>query len=138
MVRQLNFSPIFFYILRTDLLVVVEESQKKGHVSGSFNTTFIGFIPKISKTESFKEYRPIYLCNVVYKIITKIISNWIKPYLEKCKSKEQFGFLSNIQTQDAVEFSHEGIHSIKIKKIKSLNMKMDFTKAYDRVDWVYL
>ena len=88
MVRQLNFSPIFFYILRTDLLVVVEESLKKGHVSGSFNETLIAFIPNRSKTKSFNEYRTIYLRNLVYKIITKIISNWIKPYLEKCMSKE--------------------------------------------------
>ena len=45
--------------------------------------------------ESFSGFRPSALCNVVYKMVTKVIAERIKPKLSKFISKEQFGFLSN-------------------------------------------
>jgi len=53
-------------------------------------------------------------------------------------TKERFGFLDNRQIMDAIEVAHESLHSIKTKNLKSLVLKMDLVKAYDRVNWDYL
>jgi len=47
----------------------------------AIKSNFIALIPKCDRTDSFKEYRPITLCNLVYKVISKILSNRIKPKL---------------------------------------------------------
>lgn len=53
------------------------------------NHTNIALIPKVENPEIFSNYRPISLCNVSYKIITKIIINRLKPLLNFCISKNQ-------------------------------------------------
>ena len=73
----------------------MEESSKNGFIPNILNSTYITLIAKNDKPTSFNDYRPISLCNMVYKIITKIIAIHIKSILEQNISNEQFGFLSN-------------------------------------------
>jgi hypothetical protein len=117
---------------------MVEESRRKGRVTGALNATFLALIPKSDKPKSFGGYRPIALCNLVYKIITKIIATRIKSFLSFGISKEQFGFLEGRQIIDAIGVVQEALHSIKVKNIKALVLKLDLIKAYDRVDWGFL
>ena len=63
-----------FDVLGEDLLRVVEDSQKLGKIPAVFNTTFIASIPKTDQPKTFDDFRPISLCNYIYKIINKIIS----------------------------------------------------------------
>jgi hypothetical protein len=86
----------------------------------------------------FDDYRPISLCNLIYKVISKIIENRIKPFLSNCLSSEQLGFLKGRRIQEAIGLAHETLHSIKKKNIKSLVLKLDLKKAYDSIDWEYL
>lgn len=62
---------------------MAEESRLQGMVTGALNATFIALIPKCEKPSSFNEFRPISLCNVVYKVITKVICNKMKPTFSK-------------------------------------------------------
>jgi hypothetical protein len=66
------------------------------------NATFLALIPKSDKPDSFGGYRPISLCNLVYKIITKIIVSRIKSCMSCGISKEQFGFIEGRQITDAI------------------------------------
>jgi hypothetical protein len=86
-----EFFLAFFDLLGNEILEMVEESRRKGRVSGALNATFIALIPKSDKPDSFGGFRPISLCNLVYKIITKIIVARIKTSLSVGISKEQFG-----------------------------------------------
>jgi hypothetical protein len=70
----------------------------------------------------------------VYKIITKIIASRINSCLFFGISKEQFAFLEGRQIIDAIGVVQEVLHSIKVKNIKALVLKLDLIKAYDRVD----
>jgi hypothetical protein len=124
--------------LGEDILGLVEESRRKGRVSGALNATFVVLIPKSDKLDSFGGFRPIALCNLLYKIITKIIAVRIKTSLSVGISKEQFGFLEGRQITDAVGVVQEALHNIKVKNIKALVLKLDLIKAYDRVDWGFL
>jgi hypothetical protein len=105
---------------------------------GSLNSTFLTLIPKANKPISFDDFRPISLCNLCYKVISKIISNRIKPFLYNSLSIEQLGFLQGRRIQDAIGTTHESLHSIKKKKLKSLVLKLDLRKAYDCIDWELL
>jgi hypothetical protein len=51
---------------------------------------------------------------------------------------EQFGFLEGIQIHKAVGVAREGLHSIKVKNLNALVVKVDLLKTYDRVSWLCL
>jgi hypothetical protein len=77
---------IFFDLVGEDLLAMVEESRLLGSIVGGLNSTFLTLIPKANKPSSFEDFRPISLCNLCYKIISKIIANRIKPFLSEMLS----------------------------------------------------
>jgi hypothetical protein len=90
-----------------DILKVIEESRINGFIHPSFNATFIALIPKQGAPESLDDYRPISLCNCIYKIIAKGISRRIKGILSNKISQEQFGFLEGRQIHEAIGVSQE-------------------------------
>ena len=71
----------FYDFLKDGLLKVVRESQRKGKFLGAMNATFITLILKKQKGETFEDFRPISWCNMVYKIIAKIIAQRLKPIM---------------------------------------------------------
>jgi hypothetical protein len=73
----------FFDLVGGDLLEMVEESRLKGIISGGLNSNFLALIPKVNKPLSFGDFRPISLCNLCYKVISKIIENQIKPIMSR-------------------------------------------------------
>jgi hypothetical protein len=137
MVGRLS-SSYFFDLVGDDLLEVVEDSRNRGEVVRALNSTFLALIPKVNKPTSFDDFRPISLCNLCYKLIAKIIANRIKPILSRSLSEEQLGFLKGRQIQDAIGTTQECLHSIKMKKLKALVLKLDLKKAYDCINWDYL
>jgi hypothetical protein len=75
----------------------VEESRLTGEVNRALNSTFIALIPKVNGPATFEEFRLIALCNLCYKIFSKIIARRIRPILSRALSEEQFGFLKGRQ-----------------------------------------
>ena len=80
--------PVEFYldfldILGNDLLQLVDSSRMEGRVVPSLNSTFIALIPKKEKPLTFADFRPISLCNLVYKLISKVVALRLKPFLDK-------------------------------------------------------
>jgi hypothetical protein len=69
-----EFFKAFYDFLKEDLLLMIRESQKEGRFHGPLNATFLCLIPKKQFPSSFEDYILIACCNVVYKLITKIIS----------------------------------------------------------------
>eukprot|EP00253_Pinus_taeda_P008065 PITA_08065 len=128
----------FFEQIGDELTEVVEESRKKGEIYGPFNATFIALIPKREDSESFEDFRPISLCNAIYKIIAKVIAVRLKPILSSCISNEQFGFLDGHQIHEAIGVAQETIHSIRQARKKGAVLKLDLSKAFYRISWTYL
>jgi hypothetical protein len=87
-----GFTTYFFHhcwdLVREEVWEVVEESRVLGQVLPSINTTFLTLIPKEERVTNPKQFIPIALCNVIYKIITKVVANRLKPLLTHIISKE--------------------------------------------------
>ena len=85
----------FFDMLGLELLHAIEFSRSFGYITPSLNSTFLALIPKKDKPTTFVDFRPISLCNLLYKLIGKVIAVRLKPFLDSHISKEQYGFLKN-------------------------------------------
>jgi hypothetical protein len=102
------------------------------------NSTFISLIPKTDNPSSFDDFRPISLCNCLYKIISKVINKRLKYILSRNISSEQFGFLAGRWIHEAIGVSQEGLHNMKSRKLKVVVVKIDLSKSYDRLNWIYI
>jgi len=116
-------------LLGKDILKVVEESKKNGHIHEPINATFIALIAKSDNPTTFDDFRPISLCNCNYKIISKVISLCLKDIISRHISNEQFGFMKGIQIHEDIRVAQEGLHNMKIKKLKGAAIKIDLSKA---------
>jgi hypothetical protein len=130
-----NFSYTFLILLDRIYYRWLRMCARKVKLSSSLNSTFLVLIPKKDHPSSFNDFRPISLCNLVYKLISKVISTRLKPVLERNLSPEQHGFLKGRRIHDAIGVAHECLHSISQKKQKALVMKIDLKKAFDSIDW---
>jgi hypothetical protein len=128
----------FFELVGDDLWDLVEDTRIRGVVNRALNSTFLTLIPNTNLLISLGDYRPIALCNLCYKIITKILANRIKPYLSRIISGEQLGFLKGRQILDAIGTAQEVLHNIKHKKLQALILKLDLKKAFDCINWDFL
>jgi len=127
-----------WHFLGKEILEAVEESRMKQKVWPGINLTFLTLIPKNANSENAQGFRPIALCNVIYKIIDTLIAKRLKPLLLNIISPEQTGFVEGRQILDGLVVSQEMIRSLKQKKQKGMMMKLDLSKAYDRLSWKYL
>jgi hypothetical protein len=137
-----GFTTDFFHhcwdLIREDVWAVVEESRTSGLVLPALNATFLTLIPKEERVTNPKHFRPIALCNVIYKIITKVIATRLKPILPFIISKEQSGYVEGRQIMDSIILAHEIIHSLKSSRTPGMLIKLDLSKAFDRVSWQYI
>ena len=117
---------------------MIEQSCKKGYIHLPLNFSFIDIIPKKDCLGKFEDFRPISLCNCIYKIISKVIVKRLKDVLSTHISKEQFGFLEGRQMYEAIGVAREGLHNIKSKHMQGVVLKIDLSKAYDRLNWLYI
>ena len=116
----------------------MEDSSKSESVLRALNSTFLTLIPKESGTEDLSKLRPVSLCNVIYKIISKVIANRLKPRLPLIISLEQAGFVEGRQILDGIILVHETIHSLKATRTPGMLLKLDLSKAYDKLNWQFL
>ena len=104
------------------------------------NETLITLIPKCPNLKSFSNYRPISLCNTIYKVVTKIIVGRIRPFLDKLVSPNQVTFMPGRRGLDNVVIAQELIHMLDNKKGKVgfMAIKIGLVKAYDRLEWLFI
>ena len=95
-----NEFPIFFYkqlwpTVGKDIINAVSSFFRLGSMPREVNRTLIVLIPKVSNPSIVNHFRPINLCNVVYKVISKILIAKLRPLLDKIISPSQSAFISD-------------------------------------------
>lgn len=137
---QAFFFKQYWDILGDDLHAMVADAFSNGKGETSLLETLIVLIPKIENPLRFKDLRPISLCNVAYKVITKVLVNRFRPLLNDLVNPLQGSFIPGRGTKDNIILAQEVMHTIHTYKRKGglVAMKIDLEKAYDRVSWDFL
>ncbi|GMI91034.1 hypothetical protein HRI_002772700 [Hibiscus trionum] len=105
------------------------------------NHTRIVLIPKVDKPERMTHFRPISLCNVLFKIISRMLVNRFQQVLHLCIDEAQSAFVPGRLITDNILLAYEVLHCFKNKRNGrngSFALKLDMSKAYDRVEWPFL
>ncbi|CAA7042518.1 unnamed protein product [Microthlaspi erraticum] len=116
------------------------EFFRTGRLPQDTNDALVVLIPKVSSPEKLQQLRPISLCNVLFKIITKTIVGRLKPVMTKLIGPAQSSFIRGRLSTDNIVIVQEAVHSMRRKKGKRgwMLRKLDLEKAYDRIRWDFL
>lgn len=79
--------------MKQEIVNAVEESRCNKRMHPAWNATFLALIPKVEKADEPHGFRPIALCNVIYKILATIMVKRLQPILPELITKEQTGFV---------------------------------------------
>ena len=109
-------------------------------MSEYLNRTLITLILKCNTPESLSNYHPISLCNIVYKIVTKVIVAKICPMLSNLVSPYQTAFVPGWKGVDNSIIVQELFHTMSKKKGRGgfMAIKIDLEKAYDYLEWSFI
>ena len=114
---------------------------KEGSMPKGINDAVIVLIPKKNNLEYLKDFRPISLCNMIYKVISKYLVNRLRPLLDELISETQSAFIPGRLITDNATIAFERFYKIQHSR-QSANthcaLKLDLAKAYDRVDWDFM
>lgn len=102
------------------------------------NATFIAPIPKVDLPRTPDKYIQIALCNIIYKIVYKFITSKLKLLLPLIISPEQSGYVEGRQIMDGIILTHEIIHSPNTSKKLGMLPKLNLSKAFDSLSWIYI
>ena len=124
-----------------DISQAVPSCLNSRSILKSSNHTFITLIPKVQNLVRVSNFRPISLSNVIYKIVSKVIVNRLKPLLDSIISETQSAFIADRFITNNILIAFESLHHMKnncTSKQGFMALKLDMSKAYDRVEWSFL
>ena len=138
-------SPIFYQkywdMVGPQVIQSVIHILRIGMMPNGLNYTYICLIPKVKSPQKIFEYCPISLCNVIYKIVSKVLANRLKGVLPEVVSDAQSAFVPGRQITDNVLVAFEVMHYINQRrkgKEGLMAIKLNMSKAYDWVEWSFL
>jgi hypothetical protein len=119
------------------VIIAVKLFFATGNMPVGVNNTVIVLILKFDQPETLKDFRPISLCTVIYKVISKCMVNRLRPILGEVVSINQSAFVPGWLITDNTLVFFECLHFIEHNKNLNKDFcayKLDLSKAYDRVD----
>ncbi|XP_059064555.1 uncharacterized protein LOC131856693 [Cryptomeria japonica] len=121
-----------------DLLNIYNEAIDVGTLGREINSGIIKLIPKEGDKALLKNWRPITLLNVSYKILAKIMSRRLEIVLPKFVCPTQTGFVKGRYILENLITSWEALNWAKHTNQNVAMFLLDFEKAYDRIEWGFI
>lgn len=126
-------------LIGRDFIVAIQSFFLYGFLPRSINATLLSLIPKTTTAERMTDFRPIACCNVIYKLISKIIARRLKATLPEAIELNQCAFVQDrlllkdvLLATELVKDYHKDIVSSRAA------IKLDISKAFDTVQWSFI
>ena len=138
-----GFTVEFFKFFWVDIGHYILNSLNYGYRTGSLSITqkqgVITCIPKPNKSRvNLKNWRPISLLNVIYKLASAVISNRLKKVLDGLINENQKGFIAGRFLGENVRLIYDVLFETKKQNIPGLLLSIDFEKAFDTLSWSFI
>lgn len=133
-----GFYQEFYETIKGNLLELFNEFHRGNLPLHSLSFVVITLLPKKAEATCIQQYRPIYLLNVCFKIITTVLTNRCNLVAQKVIKPSETAFLPGRYILEGVVILHETIHELHQKKQSGVILKPDFEKEYDKVKWPFL
>ncbi|XP_050238208.1 uncharacterized protein LOC126687695 [Mercurialis annua] len=134
-----HFFKVTWDITKDDLVKTVQEAFNSGTILRQLNSTTITVIPKTSNADSLSDFKPSACCNVLYKIISKVITNRLSPLLCKIVAPNQSAFVPNRSIAYNIMLAHELVKNYHTnKEYPRCLLKIHLKKAYDSISWYFI
>lgn len=119
--------------------MVAKSFLESGRLLQQVNYIHVCLIPKILNPSQVSDLRPIALCNILYKICSKVIANRLKVHLSSIISPCQSAFISGRLIADNSLIANEVSNFISSDvEVRVMSLKLDMSKAYDKIERNFL
>lgn len=139
-----GFQPIFFKKTWHTTGAAVHSFVKKvfedGDIPEEAAEAILVLIPKGTRPSNIRDFRPLSLCNVAYKLTSKVIVSRLRSLMQELVSPCQASFVPGRQGLDNAVICQEYAHSFRSTKSRrgAVIIKVDLEKAYDRMEWAFI
>ena len=126
-------------IISSDLLEAINNALRSGHLLPQINHTILCLVPKKVVPESVDDFRLIVLCTVLYRILSKVLSNRLKSLLPKIIDHNQSAFNSGRRITDSILLAHEICYNLHSGQGRAhMCIKLDLRKAFDSMNRTFI
>ena len=135
--------PVFFYkefwdMVGQDVMAALEDFRAGRCQMDRLNKACIMLLPKVQGAEHISDFRPISLSNFLYLIFAKVLANRLRGALPSLISPFQSAFIPSWQMADSILLAEEIVAAWRRDGTTGFMWKVDFSKAYDSIDWRFL
>jgi hypothetical protein len=124
-------------VVKTDMINLFRDFLKNEADIFRLNFILVTLIPKEADAKTLKKFRPIDLTNCCFKIFSKACTRMGKC-ADRLISTNQSAFIRERYILESVVTAHEIIHDVHKNKMEGLILKLDYEKAYDKVNIEFL
>lgn len=135
------FFQTYWHVVGDDVVRCCQNFMATGELPYDVNKTIVCLIPKTKQPQKMTDLRPISLCNVLIRIVSKVMANRLKECLPLLISDKQSAFVEGRLLTDNALVAFELNHYIRRKRQGAngvVGFKIDVSKAYDRLEWHFL
>ena len=129
---------LLWLVMKDEVLNVFRQFHSTCVLPPGSNSSFIALIPKITNVTQPSDFRPISLMNALVKLLSKVLANRLKLVMTILVSQHQSAFIKGRQISDGILITSEIISLLQNRKTRGLVFKIDFEKAFDRVNWDFV
>ena len=137
--------PLFYQnywsLVGNDVIEAILHYLNTGSLPNALGHSFITLIPKVKNLEYVSQYQPISLSNVLYIVFSKVLVNRMKFFLPHIISEHQSAFMTERLISNNIMVAFETLHYMRNHSAGTtgyMALKLDMSKTYDRVEWIYI